>query len=298
MGRHAAQLPARPRRVRDAGIPMSAVLIAVLIFLGSSVLLYPSAANWFSQIQQSKDVNQYGNSVEVIGPEGRAQALKSAADYNKTLTGGSLLDPFSHEPEGVQGGADEDYRKQLALASDGVMARLIIPAIKSDLPIFHGTGEPVLRRGVGHLFGTALPVGGTGTHAVLTGHSGIPESALFTDLEKVKMGDLISVVVYGEVLTYKVTSTEVILPTETESLRPVPGEDLISLVTCTPIGINTHRLVVTAERIPTPAEGKPAEVASATVGFPWWAVGLGLAAAGAITVLLFAARYGRQHEES
>lgn len=182
---HAAPTPGLRARVSG-----SVVFIAVLAFVGVSVLLYPSAASWFSALQQSKDVNSYGNSVEILGPEGRAAALAAAREYNTTLTGGSLLDPFSNAPAGEQTGeqAGADYRKQLSLSPDGVMARLRIPSIDADLPIFHGTSDVVLRRGVGHLFGTALPVGGLGSHAVLTGHTGIPESTLFTHLDDVKQG--------------------------------------------------------------------------------------------------------------
>lgn len=298
MGRHMQALAARPRTAKTKGIPASAAMIAALIFLGVSVLLYPATASWFSQVQQSQAVNQYGSSVQELGPAGRAAALASAEQYNGTLTGGAVVDPFTQMPAGELEAAGGDYRKQLSLSPDGVMARLRIPAIQADLPIFHGTSDTVLQRGVGHLFGTALPVGGSGTHAVLTGHTGIPESTLFTHLEDVKPGDTVEVVVYGEVLTYRVTTTEVILPTETESLRPVQGEDLISLVTCTPTGINTHRLVVTGERIPTPAAGAETGPLTADAGPPWWAVGLGLAAAVSITILLVAARRGSRREES
>ncbi|POH56928.1 class C sortase [Arthrobacter glacialis] len=279
-------------------VPGSVVFIAVLIFVGVSVLLYPTTASWFSTLQQSRDLNTYGSSVEILGPEGRNEALDAAREYNKTLTGGALLDPFNNNPAGGQTGAGAEYRKQLALSSDGLMARLQIPSIKADLPVLHGTSDSVLRRGVGHLFGTALPVGGAGTHAVLTGHSGLPESTIFTDLEEVKVGEQISLEVYGEVLTYRVSSIETILPTETQSLRPVPGEDLLSLITCTPIGINTHRLVVTGERIPTVSADAAPGGRSIDAGFPWWAVGMGTAALGSISILLVAARRGRPHKES
>lgn len=298
MGAHVTLAKAGPETAQRGKIPGSVVFIAVLVFLGVSVLLYPSTASWFSAVQQSQDLDAYGSSVQVLGPEGRSAALEAAQDYNNTLTGGALLDPFSHEPSGDSSEAGEAYRSQLSLSPDGVMARLAIPSIKADLPVFHGTSDLTLRRGVGHLFGTALPVGGLGTHAVLTGHSGIPESSLFTDLEKVRIGQQISLEVYGEVLTYSVTSVETILPTDTESLRPVPGRDLLSLVTCTPIGINTHRLVVTGERIPTPPAGDEASPVAADAGPPWWAAGLGLAVAASITILLVAARRGGQRKES
>ncbi|MEV8183836.1 class C sortase [Specibacter sp. NPDC078692] len=297
MGHHDTLAQASPGTTPRVKIPGSIVFIAVLIFVGVSVLLYPTTASWFSAMQQSRDLDNYGNSVEILGPEGRREALAAARDYNNTLTGGALLDPFSHEPAGDHSETGADYRKQLSLSPDGVMARLQIPAIKADLPIYHGTDDLTLRRGVGHLFGTALPVGGAGSHAVLTGHSGIPESTLFTDLEKVKVGQMISLEVYGEVLTYSVTSVDTILPTETESLRPVAGKDLLSLITCTPIGINTHRFVVTAERIATPAAEASARL-SMDVDFPWWAVGMGAAALASITIVFVGSRRERARKDS
>ncbi|MHA7268244.1 class C sortase [Arthrobacter sp. HLT1-20] len=279
-------------------LPVSVLLIAALIFVGVSVLLYPSTASWFSQLQQSRDVNQYASSVQRLGPEGRSAAIVAAQDYNGTLTGGALLDPFSQAPAGDLSAASELYRKQLSLSPDGVMARLQIPSINADLPIFHGTSDSVLQRGVGHLLGTALPVGGPGTHAVFTGHTGLPEATLFTHLEEVQLGDSVELEVYGEVLTYRVTTIEVVLPTKTESLRPVQGKDLISLITCTPTGVNTHRLIVTGERITNPELQDQPVSASAALGPPWWAAGMGMAGLASISILLVAAHRGRPREES
>jgi len=268
------------------------VLMAVLIFAGSCVLLYPSTASWFSQVQQSREVNGYGSSIESLGPEGRGSAIAAAQAYNQTLTGGAILDPFTNEPAAELTEAAQNYAQQLSLSVDQIMARLQIPSINVDLPIFHGTEDTVLQRGVGHLFGTALPVGGSGAHSVLTGHTGVPESTLLTHLDQVEMGDEFTVEVYGETLTYKVNSIEVVLPTETDSLRAVQGEDLISLVTCTPLGINTHRLVVTGERIPTPSADTSTGTTSEAAGPPWWAVGMGLTACASIGVVLVGARNG------
>ncbi|MFC4716526.1 class C sortase [Glutamicibacter bergerei] len=155
---------------------------------------------------------------------------------------------------------------------DGLMARLRIPSIDVKVPVYHGTAEDVLLEGAGHLEGTALPVGGVGTHAVMTGHRELPQAAMFTDLDKVEPGDMIEIDVYGQTLVYRVTDSSVVLPTETALLRPQTGVDLISLVTCTPLGVNSHRIIVTAERVnPTPpSAGKNVD----SVGFPWWAVGL------------------------
>lgn len=282
--------PGRRRRARLTRwhrVPASAVLMAVLIMAGSCVLLYPSAANWLAQVEQSRAVNRYLSNVESLGPDGRSAAIAAARTYNRTLTGGAILDPFSNEPAGENTEAGREYTRQLSLGADQIMARLQIPSISVDLPILHGTDDTVLRRGVGHLFGTALPVGGLGTQAVLTGHSGIPASTLLTHLDQVGMGDEFTVEVYGEILTYRVNTIEVVLPTDTDSLRAEPGKDLISLITCTPIGINTHRLVVRGERVPTLS----AEISTGTAsqaGTPWWGAGIGLAAGTSIAVLLMA----------
>lgn len=276
-------------------MPVSAVFMAVLIMAGSCVLLYPSAASWLAQVEQSRAVNSYLSKVESLGPEGRSAAIAAARTYNKSLTGGAILDPFSNEPAGEDTEAGREYTRQLSLGADQIMARLQIPSIGVDLPILHGTDDAVLRRGVGHLFGTALPVGGSGTQAVFTGHSGIPESSLLTHLDQVGMGDEFTVEVYGEVLTYRVSTIDVVLPTDTDELRAVPGKDFISLITCTPIGVNTHRLVVRGERVPTLS----AEVSTGTAsqaGPPWWGAGIGVAACTSIAVLLVAARRRRPNE--
>lgn len=276
-------------------MPGSAVLMAVLIMAGSCVLLYPSAASWFSQVEQSRAINGYLSSVESLGPKGRSAAIAEAHAYNKRLTGGAILDPFSNEPAGENTEVGREYARQLSLSTDQIMARLQIPSIDVDLPILHGTDEAVLARGVGHLFGTALPVGGSGTQAVLTGHTGIPESTLLAHLDEVEMGDEFTVDVYGERLTYRVNNIEVVLPADTDSLRAVPGADLISLITCTPLGINTHRLVVRGERIPTPSDETPMG-ATSEFGPPWWGAGIGLAACASIAILLVASRRRRPHE--
>lgn len=159
------------------------------------------------------------------------------------------------------------------------MARIKIPAINVDLPVYHGTSDQVLLEGVGHLEGTALPVGGPSTHAVLTGHRGLAEAELFTNLDRVEVGDTFTVEVFGEVLTYQVRQTQVVEPTDTETLYPVLGEDLITLVTCTPLGINTQRILVTGERItPTPIEDVKAMGTRPEVpGPPWWAAVIAVA---------------------
>lgn len=253
----------------------SSLIIAIMVMLGVSVLLYPAAAGWFSQLEQSHRVDDYAEVMTELGPEGREQELADARAYNQTLTGGALIDPYGQTPLSDQRAIVAAYQEQLDLGPADVMARIRIPSIAVDLPIYHGTDEQTLRQGIGHLLGSAMPVGGAGTHSVLTGHRGLPESVLFSDLDQVAAGDVFELEVYGEVLTYAVRDVQVIEPGDTDILTPESGRDLVSLVTCTPLGINSHRIIVTGERIPTPPADSPEAVAMPEIpGKPWWAVGL------------------------
>ncbi|MGO1401629.1 MAG: class C sortase [Flaviflexus sp.] len=166
------------------------------------------------------------------------------------------------------------YEGLLNLTGAGLMGRLQYEELAIDLPIYHGTADQTLQRGVGHLKGTSLPVGGAGTRSVLTAHRGLPEATLFNDLDQAQTGDTFSVVVLNEVITYQVVDVQVIDPDQTEAIIADPDRDLITLVTCTPLGINSHRILVTGERItPTPVEDvKVANESHQLPGFPWWAV--------------------------
>ncbi|WP_394159815.1 class C sortase [Galactobacter valiniphilus] len=267
-------------RGRRSGV--SAWFTAGLLVVGALVMLYPSGASWFADVLQAKESGNYVSAVESLTPDSRSTALVEAEEYNASLASGErVVDPFA-SPDAKTVKTDDPYWSLLDPAKDGIMARIRIPSITVNLPIYHGTGVDVLRNGVGHLQGTALPVGGDGTHAVLTGHRGLPESTMFTDLDQLKAGDMIYVDVLGRTLAYRVTTNEVKLPTQTDSLRPVMGKDLLTLITCTPIGVNSHRILVTAERVtPTPPS---ANVVQTAVGFPWWAVIL-------VAVLLAAGLY-------
>ena len=219
--------------------------------------------------------------------------VEQAHAYNDALSAGAVLEANNHVPTGAGSSKDSSlqYANILKANNEGLMARLKIPSISLDLPVYHGTADDTLLKGLGHLEGTSLPVGGEGTRSVITGHRGLAEATMFTNLDKVKTGDSLIVEVFGEVLTYRVTSTKVVEPEETEALRVEEGKDLLTLVTCTPLGINTHRILLTGERIyPTPAKdlaaaGKRPDVPH----FPWWAVGL---AAGLIVIGLYLWRSG------
>jgi|GEM_PF-50035 len=250
---------------------------ALIALLGMLVLAYPTAASWIAQYNQSKVISNYSDSVNSADPSAQEQ-LRLAHEYNDALRAGAILEANSNVPTGSGSSEDEslDYNSMLRANSTGLMARLRIPAIDLDLPVYHGTSDQTLLKGVGHLEGTSLPVGGESTRAVLTGHRGLAQATMFTNLDRLKVGDTFTIEVFDEVLTYRIYDKKVVEPTETEALRVEEGRDLVTLVTCTPLGINTHRILVTGERVyPTPQEdldaaGKTPEIPR----FPWWAVAL------------------------
>jgi sortase A len=278
-----------PQQVQSAGrwkLPKASLLIAIVCLIGVMVLLYPTGASWFSSIGQSEQLGNYTHDVQDVGPAGRHQALADAHAYNATLTGDATLKANTRLPQAndTDLSSQATYDKLLAADPYGLMARIKIPSIDADLPIYHGTSEAVLQKGIGHLEGTSLPVGGVGTHAVLTGHRGLATSTLFTHLDQVKVGDTFTIEVFGEVLTYRVATTKIVQPDEAKSLYPQAGRDLVTLVTCTPLGINSERILVTGERIlPTPHKDVVSAGKGAEVPFPWWMLQL----AGAILALAF-----------
>lgn len=292
-------VPADP--IAPARLARTPAILAVLVLvLGTGVFLYPSAASWFSAVKQSQAVQGYAETVGGMTQAERQAELDRARAYNDTLVGGVVHDPFtaaepSDDPATLA--AVEEYLSLLAV--DETMVRLRIPAIGVDLPVFHGTSTEALEKGVGHLFGTALPVGGAGTHAVFTGHRGFPESTLFTDLDDVVLGDTFTIDVLGERLTYQVDEISVVLPTDTEKLNVVPGEDHVTLITCTPYAVNSHRLLVRGVRIPTPESEVQAAAESAVTGpgFPWWMVIAGAVTLGGIVIIVRVCRGPRAPRE-
>jgi len=269
--------------------------IALISLAGASLLLYPAAAAWFSSVEQSREIDSLTQGITDLGAETLRERLAEAREYNQNLSGGGAAVaanerlPLADDPRVEDAG---QYRSMLRGDTEGLMARVKIPAITVDLPIYHGTSETVLEHGVGHLEGTALPVGGPSTHSVLTGHRGLATSELFTNLDRVAVGDTFTIEVFGDVLSYRVVETLVVDPEDTESLLIQPGKDLLTLVTCTPLGINSHRILVTGERLaPTPQADLDAAGASPDVpGFPWWMLGAGGAAAAAGGYVWFSGR--------
>ena len=267
----------RPRaRRRGWRPPGLAIVVALLALAGVLTVMYPTIAAWFSQKTQSEVIERLSAEVGQLPATGLDDAIAQAHAYNDALTGSSaLLGSYENVPQGEATAAGVlAYAEVLRADGTGLIGRIKIPAIAVDLPIYHGTSDATLLRGVGHLEGTALPVGGEGTHSVLTGHRGLADAELFTHLDAVSVGDTFTIEVFGQVLTYRVTGTTVVDPSDTETLYPVRGKDLVTLVTCTPLGINSQRILVTGERVtPTPVEElQHAGEVPDVPGFPWWAV--------------------------
>lgn len=282
------------RRGRGQSLVASLILpylIGLLVIAGATLGVYPTAAQWLSQYNYSRLLDNYSQMVEHVKPD-QAEQLAVAELYNKELASGAQLLPNHRKPTG-SGTADSKsiyafgrtwtYDQILRADNLGLMGRIRIRKIDVDLPIYHGTDDDTLARGAGHLEGTSLPVGGRLTRTVITAHRGLAEAELFTRLNEVRKGDTFVLQVFGRTLTYRVITTQVVEPSDSAAVRAVPGKDLATLVTCTPLGINTHRILVTGERIiPTPASDvRNANRPSDLPKFPWWFFGY-------LTVLAFA----------
>lgn len=212
-----------------------------------SVLLYPTVSNYLYEKNSAKVISYYDENAVKLNESEKQAMLEAAKQYNQELLGNlELLDPFSP----IQKEVDTRYQRLLNTNTAGMMGYIRIPKLETELPIYHGTEEKVLQSGIGHFEGTSLPVGGESTHTVLTGHRGLPSKLLFTDLDKMKEGDIFYLKVLGETFAYQVDQILTVEPENTKALAIVPGEDYATLVTCTPYAINTHRLLVRGVRIP------------------------------------------------
>ena len=217
-------------------------IILILIFLvGLSVMLYPTVSDYINQKNQSRAVASYSQEVENLSDVDYQAYFDAADDYNRRLA--ETPDAF-YRPEEVSGYADT-----LDVSGTGIMGYITISKIGVELPVYHGTSDGVLQVAAGHLEGSSLPVGGAGTHAVISAHRGLPSAKLFTNLDELEVGDTFTITVLDRVLTYEVDQISIVLPTETDLLQPVEGKDYVTLMTCTPYGINTHRLLVRGKRI-------------------------------------------------
>lgn len=247
-------------------------LPVIIILAGLMVLMYPVVATQWNNRVQEQVAKQYEEDLVEAPPEQINQALEAAKEYNRSHTDGPILDPWLARIS--EDNLDyQEYEKHLEGVS--AMSQLAIPAIDVRLPVYHGTRDDTLQKGLGHLYGSALPTGGEGFHSVITGHTGLTNATLFDDLVDVEVGDAIYLSTFGERMKYEVYDIEVVLPEETDSLRAEEGRDLLTLITCTPYGINTHRLLVHAERVPMdPDEASVLDESTSTVQWWMWALGL------------------------
>ena len=218
-------------------------LILIAVFLvGLSLLLYPSISNYWNSFHATRAIASYSESVQALDEGQYEQMLAEARAYNQTLL---ALPNRYHMTEPQRA----EYEAVLDISGTGIMGYIEIPSLRVSLPVYHGTDEGVLQVAVGHIEGSSLPVGGESTHCVVSGHRGLPSAKLFTDLDKMKEGDTFYFRVLNEVITYEVDTILIVEPKDISSLEILPGEDRCTLVTCTPYGINTHRLLVQGHRI-------------------------------------------------
>ncbi len=224
------------------------VSVLVLVF-GLMIMLYPAVSSLVNMRSQSRVIDRYEETVADYPDQEIERLRKEAEEYNVRLRDSSVImtDPFDEEAVRI---TSEAYEETLNVDGVGMMAFLDIEEIGVHLPVYHGTGETVLARAAGHLQGTSLPVGGKNTHAVLSAHTGLAEAKLFTDLDELEEGDTFRITVLDEELTYEIYDIEVVEPEDISSLKIESGRDLCTLVTCTPYGVNSHRLLVHGERIP------------------------------------------------
>ena len=227
----------------------STILLILILLIGLSLMLYPSLADWWNSFHSSRSIASYVEQVANIDDAQYEELWDAAWDYNQSLL---------HRPNDflLSDEQQEIYKSLLDFGSNGIMGYIEIPMIDVMLPIYHGTKESVLQIAVGHLDWTSLPVGGAGSHCVVSGHRGLPSARLFTDLDKLKVGDVFMLHVLNEILTYEIDQILIVEPRDTDPLLIEPGKDLCTMITCTPYGINSHRMLVRGHRIESQEESK------------------------------------------
>ena len=226
---------------------LSTVLLIATFVAGLSLLLYPTVSNYWNTLHASRAVATYVDAVQNMGEDKRREMLQKAIDYNKSLTS-------DNQRLTISSARRQEYESILDVDGNGMIGYIEIPNINITLPVYHGTNDDVLQIAVGHLDWTSLPVGGTSTHCVLSGHRGLPSAKLFTNLDQVKEGDTFVIRVLDEVLTYEVDQIRIVEPAAVDDLMIENGKDYCTLVTCTPYGVNSHRLLVRGHRVENESE--------------------------------------------
>lgn len=236
------------KKQKKSGLSSTILLLAVFL-IGLCVILYPTVSDFWNEKRQSQAIMNYDDLLVDLTPEDFSEYFEKAEEYNRKLK--LISYPFLGYPE-----LDDEYYSALDVNDDGMMGYITIDKIKVQLPIYHGTSDKVLNCAVGHLEGSTLPIGGESTHCVLSAHRGLPSAKLFTNLDELAVGDVFTITILDKMFTYQVDQVKVVLPDETDELNVVNGEDYCTLVTCSPYGINTHRMLVRGTRIENIEEAK------------------------------------------
>ena len=220
---------------------LSTIILVLILLTGLSLVLYPTVSEYWNMYHQSRIISDYTDNVEEIDPEEYARMWQEAQEYNRELARDGNCWKMTEEQK-------QKYYSVLNVGGTGVMGYIEIPKIHCSLPIYHGADETILQVAVGHIEGSSLPVGGSSTHCVLSGHRGLPSAKLFTDLDQMEKGDIFLLKILNETLAYEVDQIKTVLPEEMDNLKIEEGEDFCTLVTCTPYGVNSHRLLVRGHR--------------------------------------------------
>ena len=228
---------------------LSTILLVLILLLGVGIIIYPTFSDYWNSLHQSRAIASYTEAVASVSKEDYSREWEEAEAYNATLP----QDENRWLPDEE---ATERYNRLLNIGGTGIMGYIEVPDIHVSLPIYHGTDEAVLQIAVGHIEGSSLPVGGTGTHCVVSGHRGLPSAKLFTDLDKIEPGNLFIIRVLDEIMTYEVDQILIVEPYDLSALTIDPAQDYVTLVTCTPYGINTHRMLVRGHRVENQAESR------------------------------------------
>lgn len=267
----------------------STIALIVVFFVGVSVLLYPTVSDYWNSLHQSQAIATYADSVENMDEQDYEKLWDAAVSYNQKLfqSGYGL---------GLKDEEKEEYNELLDVSGTGIMSYIEIPKIKCSLPVYHGTDEGVLQIAVGHIEGSSLPVGGLNTHCVLSGHRGLPSAKLFSNLDKLEEGDIFMIRTLDQTLTYEVDQIRIVLPDEVEDLKIEEGKDLCTLVTCTPYGINTHRLLVRGHRVANQEEAEAVRVTADAMLVDNRIVAMCIAVPVLVLLLIYVAFGGRRRK--
>ena len=235
---------AKKKKNKSKKSNFSTYILILIILVGLVIMLYPTVADWWNVKHMSQAIDSYVETVASIDSDEKAEMIAKARAYNATLNTGVGFISEETNPE-----AYEEYLSVLDITGTGIMGYIQIPTIGVNLPIYHGTSDSVLQVATGHIAGSSLPVGGDTTHAVISGHRGLPSAKLFTDLDQLTEGDIFIINVLDESYTYQIDQIHTVLPDEVSDMAITSGKDYVTLVTCTPYGVNTHRMLVRGHRI-------------------------------------------------